>query len=121
MCYNIIVTPKFEEDINYYKKKKKFTNITNDIGEVIEELSQGRLIGDEITNIKLSDKDGVYKVRAINTNTKQGKSNGYRVIYYAMKEDKTVYLLTVYYKKEDKNIPDKKRIRALVEEYCTYL
>lgn len=118
MCYNIVVTPKFEEDVRYYKKKKKFTKILDDIGEIMDEISNGNLVGDEITDIKIPNKDSVYKVRAINTNTKQGKSNGYRVIYYAMREDKTVYLLTVYYKKDNNNIPDKKKIRMLVEEYC---
>lgn len=121
MCYNIIVTPKFEADINYYKKKKKFTNIMDDIGKIIDDISNGKMVGDEITDIKIPEQDGVYKVRAVNTNTRQGKSNGYRVIYYAMKEDKSVYLLTVYYKKEDRNIPSKKKIKSLIEEFCVYL
>lgn len=120
MCYNIVVTPKFEADINYYKKKKKFTKIIDDIGEIIDDLSDGKMVGDEITDIKIPEQDSVYKVRAVNTNTKQGKSNGYRVIYYAMKEDRTVYLLTVYYKKESNNIPNKKMIKSLIEEYCVY-
>ena len=121
MCYNIVVTHKFEEDINYYRKKKKFTNITDDLDGIMDRISRGELIGDPITDIKIPQQDSVYKVRAVNTNTNQGKKNGYRVIYYAMKEDKTVYLLTVYYKKEDKSIPTKKKIKALIEEYCTYL
>lgn len=119
MCYNIIVTPRFEQDIIYYQRKKKFTKITDDLQDIIDELSNGNLVGDEITDIHIPSTDSVYKVRAINTNTKQGKSNGYRVIYYAMKSEKEIYLLTVYYKKEDKNIPNKKEIKDLVETYCT--
>lgn len=121
MCYNIIVTPKFEDDVNYYRKKKKFTNRIDDLEDIMNDLSEGNLVRDEIADIKLPEKDSLYKVRAVNTNTRQGKSNGYRVIYYAMKEDRTVYLLTVYYKKEDKNIPNKKKIKELVQKYCTCL
>ena len=47
-----------------------------------------------------------------NTDTKMGKSNGYRMIYYAIKDDKTVYLLSIYYKIEDEDII------KLVKEYC---
>lgn len=121
MCYNIVVTPKFEDDVNYYKNKKKFTNILDDLDEIMEKLSEGELVGDEIADIKIPENDSVYKVRAVNSNTRQGKSNGYRVIYYVMKEDKTIYLLTVYYKKEDKNIPSKKKIKDIIEKYCMYL
>jgi mRNA-degrading endonuclease RelE of RelBE toxin-antitoxin system len=38
---------------------------------------------------------------------KVGKSNGYRLIYYVVKDDREIYLLTIYYKKEDKLIPTK--------------
>lgn len=45
-------------------------------------------------------------------------TNGYRIIYYVIKEDKEVYLLTIYYKKDDNKIPSDNEIIALVEEYC---
>ncbi len=53
-----------------------------------------------------------------NTDTKMGKSNGYRMIYYAIKDDKTVYLLSIYYKKDDKRILEDEDIIKLVKEYC---
>ncbi len=60
----------------------------------------------------------VIKVRVANSDTKMGKSNGYRIIYYAVRNDGKVYLLTIYYKKDDKNIPTNKEIEKLVKKYC---
>ena len=60
----------------------------------------------------------VIKVRVANRDTKMGKSNGYRIIYYAVRNDGKVYLLTIYYKKDDKNIPTNKEIEKLVKKYC---
>lgn len=40
------------------------------------------------------------------------------MIYYAIRDDKEVYLLTIYDKKEDNKIPTDKEIVQLVEEYC---
>lgn len=58
------------------------------------------------------------KVRVANTDTKVGKSNGYRVIYYAVKNDCEIYLLTIYYKKDDKRIPNNREIEDIVKKYC---
>lgn len=46
----------------------------------------------------------IIKVRIANTDTRMGKSNGYRMIYYAIKEDESAYLLSIYYKKDDKRV-----------------
>lgn len=116
--YDIIVTKKFEEDIEYYKKKKRFTKIIDDISSIISELEAGNFVGDEIDGVKLPDNEHSYKVRAANSNTKVGKSNGYRMIYYVVKDDFEVYLITIYYKKDDKNIPNKNEIAKLISKYC---
>lgn len=69
--------------------------------------------------LHLNDKNNkIIKVRIANTDTKMGKTNGYRMIYYAIKEDNTVYLLTIYYKKDDKRIINNDEIVKLVNEYC---
>ena len=60
----------------------------------------------------------VIKVRVANSDSKMVKSNGYRIIYYAVRNDGKVYLLTIYYKKDDKNIPTNKEIEKLVKKYC---
>ncbi|WP_252225107.1 MULTISPECIES: hypothetical protein [unclassified Clostridium] len=118
MCYEIIPTPKFEEDLDYYERKRKFKHIEDDVDKAIEKIEEGILVGDAMFDIKLPDGEDAYKVRAVNTDTKSGKSNGYRIIYYAIKNDKTVYLLTVYYKKDNNRIPTKKEICNIIKKYC---
>lgn len=118
MGFEVIVTPKFEEDLLYYRNKRKFCSIEKDIGAVVEEIENGKLIGDAISDLHLPDGESTYKVRAANTDTHQGKSNGYRIIYYAVKNDQTAYLLTIYYKKDDKSIPSKTEIIKIIEKYC---
>lgn len=69
--------------------------------------------------LHINDNDNkVIKVRIANTDTRMGKSNGYRMIYYAIKEDMTVYLLSIYYKKDDKRVLSDNEIVDLVKEYC---
>lgn len=117
MCYTVIPTPKFEKDIEFYEKKKRFKHIVEDISEIVNELEEGNLIGDIIPEIKLPNDNHTYKVRSVNTDTKAGKSNGYRIIYYVIKDDKEIYLVTIYYKK-DKNIPTKNQLAEWITEYC---
>ena len=118
MCYTVIPTPKFEKDLDYYERKKKFTKIYDDVDEVVRELEKGNLIVNVIKNLKYDTEEHTYKVRMANSNTKVGQSNGYRIIYYVVKDDKEIYLLTVYYKKDDKNIPNNFEIVQLINEYC---
>lgn len=60
----------------------------------------------------------IIKVRVANSDTKKGKSNGYRVIYYAVKEDLSAYLLSIYSKKDDNRILTNEEIIQLVKKYC---
>ncbi len=70
-------------------------------------------------NSRIEDTDGhTFKARSANTDAKVGQSNGYRIIYYAVRDDREVYLLTIYYKKEDNRIPTDQEIIELVETYC---
>lgn len=117
MQFEVIPTEQFEKDIQYYMKKRKFKNIMDDVEEVVSELEKGNLIGDAIPGLTFEENETI-KVRIANTDTKVGKSNGYRMIYYAVKSDCEIYLLTIYYKKEDNKIPSNKEIANLVKEYC---
>lgn len=118
MCYEIIQTKKFKDDLVYYIKKKRFIHIDDDIDDIITDLENGNLVGDDIDDIKIDNENHTYKVRVANSDAKVGKSNGYRLIYYVVKDDKEIYLLTIYYKKEDKNIPSKTEISELINKYC---
>lgn len=117
MQFEIISTKQFEDDLRYYLKKKKFKHILEDVDDIVKELEKGNLLGDAIPGLVFDDNETV-KVRIANTDTRVGKSNGYRMIYYVVKNDYEIYLLTIYYKKEDNKIPSNKEIEALVKEYC---
>jgi mRNA-degrading endonuclease RelE of RelBE toxin-antitoxin system len=116
--YDVITTKQFESDVKYYIRKKKFTHIIDDIESVTSELEKGNLIGDVIPGLSFCDGEHTIKVRAANTDTKSSKSDGYRIIYYVIKDDKEIYLLTIYYKKDDNKIPTNKEIEGLVRMYC---
>ncbi len=51
--YTVIPTERFEKDVKYYIKKKKFTHIGADIKAVTDELEKGNLIGTEIPGLKI--------------------------------------------------------------------
>lgn len=118
MCYKIIPTRKFEDDVEYYVRKKKFLHIIDDIERITNELKNGNLLGAPIPNLNIDTKEHTYKVRSANTDTKVGKSNGYRLIYYVIKDDKEIFLITIYYKKEDSRIPENSEIEQWVIKYC---
>lgn len=98
MCYTVHRTKKFENDVKYYLKKR-YKSILDTIKDTTKEIENGNLVGDVIPNLKLPDGEDTYKVRAANVDTNSGKSNGYRIIYYAIKNDKEVYMLSIYSKK----------------------
>lgn len=116
--YTVIPTARFEKDIKYYIKKKRYFHIGEDIRQITNELQQGHLIGTEIPGLKISDHGHIFKVRSNNTDTHSGQSNGYRILYYAISEELKIYLLTIYSKKDDNNIPSDNEIISLVNTYC---
>lgn len=116
--YTVIPTEQFEKDVKYYIKKKGFTHIGTDIKAITDELEKRNLIGAEIPGLRIPTDGHTFKVRSANTDTKAGQSNGYRIIYYAVRDDAEVYLLTIYYKKDDSRIPTNQEIVELVETYC---
>ncbi len=117
MKYNILITPQFKKDIKYYKRKKKYLKVVDDIETVIKELENGNFLGDEIPNLHLEHEEYVYKVRVMNSSINVGKSNGFRLIYYVIKNDRDIFLLTIYSKKDQENLSTSKIIE-LVNKYC---
>ena len=97
--YTVIPTEQFEKDVKYYIKKKGFTHIGTDIKAITDELEKGNLIGAEIPGLRIPTDGHTFKVRSANTDTRAGQFNGYRIIYYAVRDDAEVYLLTIYYKR----------------------
>ena len=118
MEYNVIPTDKFNEDVEYYVRKKKYAHIGDDIKSITDELEKGNLVGDEISGIQVNVGNHTYKARAANTDTKMGKSNGYRIIYYVVKDDLEIFLITIYSKKDGNNIPTDSEIVEWIAKYC---
>ena len=109
----IIPTRKFNEDIEFYIRKKKFLKIHADIKTVTDELEQGNLVGDKLDNLNLPANTAVYKVQIANSSTNVGKSHGFRLLYYVAIADE-IYLLAIYSKKDDIRVVNDKQIKQLV-------
>ena len=115
MKYQVMITPRFEKDIKAYKKR--FPKIDEDMDEVINQLEKGNFLGDQINEVHLPNDEGVYKVRVANTSARQGKSGGFRLVYYVVKNQWEIYLLTIYSKTDKSNISDKEIIK-IIKLYC---
>ena len=63
--YTVIPTPRFEKDIKYYIKKKRYFHIGEDIRQITNELQQGHLIGTEIPGLKIRITDIFLKFAAL--------------------------------------------------------
>lgn len=116
MEYEVIPTDEFNKKLRYYINRKKYRKIYDDIDPIIEEISSGNFLGDEISGLGLPDDEHSYKVRVANTSAKVGKSNGFRMLYYVVKDDKEVYLLTIYSKKDRENISNRE-LKDLITKY----
>lgn len=117
MNYEIVFTPQFEKDVKYYLKKKKYTKIINDIDNIVAELERGNFVGSEIADLQLPTSNSIYKVRVANSSINVGKSHGFRLVYYVVKDDREIFLLTIYSKKDQENI-SRNEIIQLLKMYC---
>lgn len=84
----------FEKQLK--KLAKKYSLIKGDISKFVEDF-------DIFHSQSVTIKNNLFKVRLANSNKNKGKSSGYRIYYY-LKVDDTVYLLTIYDKSEIESI-----------------
>ena len=94
---DIIPSSKFLRE--FKKLKKKYPSIFNDVDQLTESLQENPTMG------KPLGKD-CYKVRMAISSKNQGKSGGAQVITCVKIVDDTLYLLSIYDKSEQENIPD---------------
>ncbi|MBO4852230.1 MAG: hypothetical protein J5477_01200 [Schwartzia sp.] len=111
----LIPTPRFEQDVKFYIRKKKYLKIKEDIKSVTDKLEHGLLVGDELQDIVVSGK--TFKVRIANSSANVGKTNGFRLLYYVVTEEGDIYLLTIYSKKDDDKVLTDAEIRELIKQY----
>jgi mRNA-degrading endonuclease RelE of RelBE toxin-antitoxin system len=91
-------TPEFKRNLR--SLAKKYPGIRSDIAPVIEQISKGGLIGDQIPK---TGTYSIFKVRVKNSDSHKGKSGGYRLIYYIADANKIVFI-TIYSKTEQGDV-----------------
>ena len=105
MNFSVIPTDKFKKEAK--RLIRKFPSLKEELRILSEMLSieptLGKLVSDEI-----------YKIRLAIKSKGKGKSGGGRIITYLVKENKEVYLLTIYDKSEFDAIDDK-TLQILIE------
>ena len=114
--FEIEETADFRKDVKRLVKKKRFFSLPDQIKDLKEKLEQGKFEGDRMTHRDEPTPYDVYKLRLPNPDANVGKSDGYRIIYMVVTENRIVVLLTMYYKKEDASVPDM-YIRGLIDGY----
>ncbi len=102
-------TKKFRKEVK--KLLKRHNSVRKDLEPLIKQLESGEIPGDRIAENKYP----VYKVRIPNSDTRKGKSSGYRVIYYTMTPE--AILLTAIYSKSDRRNISNKEIEDIIGEY----
>lgn len=91
---NFETVSKFDKEVK--KLSKKYNLIKKDLNNFILDF-------ETIHEKAISIKDNLYKVRLSNSNKNKGKRAGYRIYYY-LKINDTVYLLTIYDKAQIESI-----------------
>ncbi len=87
---------------------KKFNLFKSDLENFVNNFEEYHATA---TNIKIN----LFKIRLSNSNKNRGKSAGYRIYYY-LKVDEMVYLLTIYDKSQIESINENVLI-DLVKEF----
>ncbi|MBF0121376.1 MAG: type II toxin-antitoxin system RelE/ParE family toxin [Desulfobacterales bacterium] len=105
----IIITEPFERKLK--KLKKKYPNIKNDLKELLSNLEEGKASGVPIPGLF----NKVFKIRFGSSDMERGKSGGYRLIFYIERDNCEIYLLTIYAKAKNENIPVKD-IQSILKE-----
>ena len=88
---------RFDKEVK--KLSKKYNLIKQDLENFILNFNDIHTKATNITN-------NLYKIRLSNSNKNKGKSSGYRLYYY-IKIDEYVYLLSIYDKSQMQNIDEK--------------
>lgn len=104
MPSELLFTPDFQRGLR--NLAKKYRHIKSDLQPVLATISQGDLIGDQITGLGLKEEGKpycVYKVRLSNSDANRGKSGGYRLIYDATEAGRVI-LIMIYSKLDRENI-----------------
>lgn len=97
MPCNVFTIPEFDKNVK--KLSKRYKNIKNDLKSLLLELTNNPKVGTPLAN-------NCYKIRVANSSVPTGKSKGFRVVTYYIDTQSNLYLLTIYSKADQDNIPD---------------
>jgi mRNA-degrading endonuclease RelE of RelBE toxin-antitoxin system len=98
MSFSVIPSDRFKKEAK--KLSKKYGSLKEELAHLNDILSNTPETGTPLGN-------DTYKIRLAIKSKGKGKSGGGRVITYVVKDNKEVYLLTIYDKSEFENIDDK--------------
>ncbi len=98
MSFSVIPSDKFKKEAK--KLSRKYPSLKEELGELNKTLSSKPGTGTPLGN-------DTYKIRLAIKSKGKGKSGGGRIITYVFKENKEVYLLTIYDKSDFENVDDK--------------
>jgi len=101
--------PSFKKDLK--QLNKRFRNVKNDITKLMNILKDNPTSGIFI-------KHDIYKIRLQNSDTKSGKSGGYRVLYYYLNSKNEIIFFTIFSKTDTENISSED-LDNLIIEYKT--
>lgn len=104
MSYKVKTIPKFDKELK--RLAKKYPSLKIEFFELVQRLKQQPEQGTPIGN-------SCYKIRLAIASKGKGKSGGARVITYLQIKETTVFLLSMYDKSEQENIPDKELFELL--------
>jgi mRNA-degrading endonuclease RelE of RelBE toxin-antitoxin system len=104
---------RFLKDAKRLKERKNFRKIADDVKETEESLKAGKDKGDLIPGLSVLQ---IFKIRQRNSSTNTGKSGGFRIIYYQMRENNVVIMLTIHSKTEQNNISKEEILEILKQE-----
>jgi len=95
--------------------KKRYRSIDSDLKNLIGQLQQRELPGDQIQGVAGYT---VYKARLRNSDANKGSSGGYRIIYWLVEPtlQTPIILLTIYSKSDQADIGDNELIEIIREE-----
>jgi mRNA-degrading endonuclease RelE of RelBE toxin-antitoxin system len=92
---------RFLKEAKRLKDKKNFRKIADDIKEAEDLLKKGEVKGDLIPGLSGLQ---IFKIRQRNSSTNTGKTGGFRIIYYQIREDDIIIMLAIYSKTEKGDI-----------------
>lgn len=103
----IFVTNTFKRQ--YKSLKKTYRNIDQDYKALLEMLYKNPKSGKHLGH-------GLYKIRLEGSDIPGGKRGGYRIITFFVDKDNSLYLISIYSKRQVENIPISKLKQIMKNE-----